>query len=184
MRNTKQEILNFWFMETDPRLWFQKHEEFEAELADRFSITYEMAKSGLCNDWSSDAPGCLALCLVLDQFPRRMFPGTEKAFGTDEKALLIAKQALYRGFDQILPHEQRFFIYLPFEHSEQISDQKRNVELFKAMQDENPLAYRTALRHFETFQTFGRFPQRNEALGRESTPEEKVWLEERREEGY
>lgn len=178
MRNTKQEIIHFWFEETEPQLWFQHSEEFDDHIRDRFSVTYDMAKDGLCHDWAIDAAGSLALCLVLDQFPRRMFRGTAAAYATDEKAQLIAKQALHKGFDQVMPHEQRFFLYLPFEHSEDVNDQKRNIALFKAMERENPLAYRTAMRHFQTFERFGRFPQRNEALGRENTPEEEVWLKE------
>ena len=113
MRDTKQEILNFWFVETEPTLWFQRNPEFDATISDQFSITYDMAKDGLCHDWSVDAAGALALCLVLDQFPRRMFRGTSQAYATDEKALLIAKQAVHRGFDKVLPPEQRFFMYLP-----------------------------------------------------------------------
>lgn len=176
MRNSKQEVLNFWFMETDPQLWFSQNNDFDQLIANRFMTTYEMARDGLCHDWAIDATGSLALVLVLDQFPRRMFRGTARAFEADETARLIAKQAVHKGFHQVLPHEQRFFLYLPFEHSENIADQKRNLELFKAMEHENPVAYNTAQRHYATFEKFGRFPQRNKALGRESTPEEVEWL--------
>ena len=177
MRNSKQDLLNFWFMESDPHLWFSHSEKFVENIRDRFGVTYTLAKDGLCHDWAFDASGALALCLVLDQFPRRLFRGTCEAYQTDETALLIAKQAIHKGFDQILPHEQRFFLYLPFEHSERLADQKRNLELFKSMEHENPVAYNTAQRHFETFERFGRFPDRNEALERDSTPEELEWLE-------
>lgn len=178
MRNTKHEIIRFWFEETQPQLWFQRSESFEEDIRARFSTTYDMAKDGLCDDWAVDAVGCLALCLILDQFPRRLFRGQAQSYATDDQALLIAKSAVHKGFDQILPHEQRFFVYLPFEHSENMTDQKRNLQLFKAMEHENPLAYRTAQRHFATFERFGRFPQRNAALGRENTPEEESWLAE------
>jgi uncharacterized protein (DUF924 family) len=176
MRNSKQEVLNFWFMETEPQLWFMRSDEFAESIRDRFEVTYNLAADGLCHDWAVDAAGSLALCLVLDQFPRRLYRDTGKAYATDEKALLVAKQAVHKGFDQVLPHEQRFFLYLPFEHSEKLADQKRNLELFKAMAHENPIAYRTAQQRFELFERFGRFPQRNEALKRESTPEELEWL--------
>lgn len=176
MRDTKQEIVYFWFEETEPRLWFQRSDEFDAEIKSRFSMTYEMARDGLCNSWANDAEGALALCLVLDQFPRRIFRGLPQEFETDEKALLVAKQAISRGFDQLLSHERRFFLYIPFEHSERLSDHKRNLELFKSMEDENPIAYQVALRRFAIIEKFGRYPERNLALGRENTPEEKAYL--------
>ena len=176
MRNSKQEVRNFWFMETEPQLWFTRSNEFADRIRDRFEVTYELAADGLCHDWAVDAAGSLALCLVLDQFPRRIYRDTVKAYATDDKALLIAKQAVHKGFDQVLPHEQRFFLYLPFEHSENIADQKRNLELFKDMEHENPVAYRTAQQRFDVYERFGRFPQRNEALGRESIADEQEWL--------
>lgn len=176
MRDTKQEIVQFWFEETEPHVWFQQSDEFDALIRERFAVTYEMARDGLCNTWSDDAEGCLALCLLLDQFPRRMFRNTAQAYETDEKALLVAKQAIHKGFDQLLSHEKRFYIYLPFEHSEVMSDQKRNLELFKSMEAENPVAYNVAQQRFAVFEKFGRFPGRNEALGRESTPEELEYL--------
>ena len=94
MRDTRQEITHFWFEETEPRLWFQRSDEFDSIIKDRFTMTYNMAKDGLCNGWNVDADGCLALCLLLDQFPRRMFRGVAAEFETDERALLIAKQAI------------------------------------------------------------------------------------------
>lgn len=177
MRDTKKEIIHFWFVETEPQLWFQSAEGFDARIRDRFTVTYEMAKDGLSNNWASDAEGALALCLVLDQFPRRIYRGRAAAYETDEKALLIAKQAVAKGFDQVLSPERRFFMYLPFEHSERLSDQKRNLDLFKSMAKENPLAYAVAQKRFAAIEKFGRFPERNAALGRESTPEELEYLE-------
>lgn len=178
MRDTRHEIVHFWFEETDPQLWFQQNTSFDAIIRDRFQVTYDMAKDGLCNNWAVDAEGALALCLVLDQFPRRLYRGTAAEFETDERALLVAKQAVSKGFDQVLPHEKRFFIYLPFEHSEMLTDQKRNLELFKKMEEENPLAYRTAQRRYAVIEKFGRYPDRNKALGRPSTPEEEEYLRE------
>ena len=176
MRDSKQEIIYFWFEETEPQLWFQRSEEFAARIRERFLTTYDMAKQGLCQHWADDADGALALCLVLDQFPRHLFRGTAAEFATDERALLVAKQAVSKGFDQLFSHEKRFFLYLPFEHSEQMSDQKRNLELFKAMEKDNPLAYRTALRRYIVIEKFGRFPHRNAVLGRNSTPEELAFI--------
>jgi uncharacterized protein (DUF924 family) len=177
MRDTRHEIIHFWFEETEPQLWFQRNDQFDARIRDRFSIIYDMAKDGLCNNWATDAEGSLALCLVLDQFPRKLFHGTAAEFETDERALLISKQAVSKGFDQVLTHERRFFLYIPYERSERLSDQKKNLELFKSMEHENPVAYRTALRRYDVIDKFGRFPQRNKVLGRESTPDEIEWLE-------
>lgn len=177
MRDTRQEIIHFWFEETEPQLWFQKNEDFDLIVKERFLVTHEMARDGLCNAWSSDAEGCLALCLVLDQFPRNMFRGQAAAFETDEKALLTSKQAIHKGFDQVLEPVKRRFIYLPFEHSENILDQKRSVELFRSMEEDDPVGYDYALRHLAAIEKFGRFPQRNVALGRETTPEEQEYLD-------
>lgn len=176
MRDTRQEVLKFWFDETVPAQWFQKNDSFDAEVRDRFMVTYEMAMKDLCAEWTRDADGVLALCLVLDQFPRNMFRGTPKAFATDSKALLIAKQALHRGFDKILSPIKRRFIYLPFEHSEDLRNQKKSVELFLSMREADPLGYEYALKHYEVIEKFGRFPHRNAILGRESTEEELQYL--------
>ena len=145
MRDTKQEVLSFWFEETVPAQWFQKNDDFDAEIRERFLVTYDMALRDLCADWTRDSDGVLALCLIFDQFPRNMFRGTPKAFATDAKALLIAKEALHKGFDIILSPIKRRFIYLPFEHSENLQDQKKSVLLFKTMQDVDPLGYEYAL---------------------------------------
>jgi uncharacterized protein (DUF924 family) len=177
MRDTKQEIIHFWFVETEPQLWFQKNDVFDARIRDRFFVTYEMARDGLCQSWSVDADGSLALCLVLDQFPRNLFRGLPQAYETDEPALLVSKRAVSKGFDQVLAPEKRRFLYMPFMHSEALSDQKRAVELFQAMRDVEPLSYEYALRHMKVIEQFGRFPHRNAALGRETTPEEQVYLD-------
>jgi uncharacterized protein (DUF924 family) len=105
-----------------------------------------------------------------------MFRGTAAEFETDERALLIAKQAISKGFDQLLTPEKRFFLYIPFEHSERLSDQKKNLELFKSMQDENPVAHFVAQQRYAVIEKYGRYPERNAALGRENTPEEKAYL--------
>ncbi|MCC7305700.1 MAG: DUF924 domain-containing protein, partial [Alphaproteobacteria bacterium] len=113
-------------------------------------------------------------------FPRKIFRGTAAEFETDEKALLVAKQAVKKGFDQLLTPEKRFFLYIPFEYSERLSDHKKNLELFQSMEEENPVAYRTAQQRYAVIEKFGRYPLRNKILGRESTPEEEMWLEEQK----
>lgn len=178
MRDTRQEVLKFWFEETAPAQWFQKNEAFDSEIRDRFHVTYDMAAKDLCADWARDADGVLALCLVLDQFPRNMFRGSAKAFATDEKALLIAKAAIHKGLDQLLSPIKRRFVYLPFEHSEVLADQKRSVQLFEAMKEADPMGHEYARRHYSVIERFGRFPHRNAILGRENTAEEIAYLAE------
>ncbi len=172
MRDTKKEVLSFWFEEAKPVQWFQDDPSFDADISERFMVTYDMAKRDLCASWIKDADGVLALCLVLDQFPRRMFKKSPKAFESDEKILLIAKDALRKGLDQILPSVKRHFIYMPFMHSENIDEQKRSVRLFSLIKDEDPLGYDQALKRQKVIEKFGRFPHRNEILGRKSTEDE------------
>lgn len=176
MRDTKHEIINFWFVETEPVQWFQKNETFDSQIRDRFHATWAMARDGLCDNWKGDAQGCLALAIVLDQFPRNMFRDTPEAFATDAQALLVSKYAIAKGFDQILLPEQRRFIYLPYEHSENLADQNKSVELFAKMKKDDPMGYEYALRHRDVIEKYGRFPHRNAILGRANSPEEQEYL--------
>jgi uncharacterized protein (DUF924 family) len=176
MRDTQSEIIHFWFEELEPQQWFQQSDSVDDEIKERFAVTHEMAADGLCNHWAIDAEGSLALILVLDQFPRHMYRGSPKSFASDERALLIAKQAIHKGFDQVLEPVKRGFLYLPFQHSETLSDQKKSVELFGAMARDNPAGDMYAKRHLVPIELFGRFPHRNAVLGRESTEEEIEFL--------
>lgn len=176
MRNSQQEILGFWFEEISPSLWFQNNPEFSATLKDRFFLAYEMARDGLCSGWKSDAKGCLALCVLLDQFPRIMFRDAREAFATDDKALLTAKHAVSKGFDQLVTPAKRRFLYLPYQHSEKLVDQRKSVEFFTKMERDDPLGKEYALRNLAVIEEFGRFPQRNAILGRENTPQEAEYL--------
>lgn len=176
MRDVKQEILHFWFEETQPAQWFQKNDDFDTLIRERFLGIYRLAADGVCDLWRDEAEGCVALCVVLDQFPRNIFRGQAESFASDAKALLVARQALARGFDQTQPPARRRFLYLPFEHSEDMTDQQRAVALFQSMQADDPLGYDYALRHQEVIERFGRFPHRNAILGRKNTPEEDEYL--------
>jgi uncharacterized protein (DUF924 family) len=182
------EILNFWFGHpSDPnygkerKIWFKKDSAFDQEVKSRFLNAYTQAATGQLNHWQTSPEGCLALILLLDQFPRNMFRGQPQAFATDDKALAIAKHAVNRGFDQQLIAVQRWFIYLPFEHSEAIEDQRQALTLFSTLSDDpqSQAAIDFAHRHFEVIERFGRFPHRNKILGRPSTPEEKEFLKQR-----
>ncbi len=141
MRDTKQEVIKFWFEEVSPSQWFQRDETFDAEIKDRFLVTYEMARKDLCSDWTRDSNGVLALCLVLDQFPRNMFRNSPKSFEMDSKILLVVKEALNKGFDKVLPPVMRRFMYMPFMHSENLAEQKRSVELFASMKDDDLVSH-------------------------------------------
>lgn len=176
MRDTKSEILKFWFEETKPAQWFQKNEDFDNEIRTRFLGDYEMAIKGIYDGWQDDATGSLALIIMLDQFPRNMFRGTARMFASDDKALTCAKYAVDKKQDTLLPPEQRGFIYLPYEHSENLEDQETSVALFKTIKEEQPVYYDYALRHLDVIKEFGRFPHRNEVLERQNTKAEEDYL--------
>lgn len=170
--------MDFWFEETEPAQWFQKSSVFDREISDRFLNDYNLCREGVYDGWQDDAKGCLALCILLDQFPRNMFRGSAKAFQTDAQALLIAKKAVESGYDKSLNPTERRFIYLPYEHSENLGDQKTSVSLFEGMKEEDPQGYEYAVKHLEVIEKFGRFPHRNDVLGRENTDEEEKYLAE------
>lgn len=176
MRDTRYEILHFWFEEVEPQQWFQKNPELDKIISERFISNYEMARDGLSDGWSSDADGALALVILLDQFPRHIFRNDPRSFATDKKALLFAKEAIHKGFDQLLEPVKKGFLYVPFQHSEDLRDQERSVELMGAMKEENPTGYDYAVRHRDVIQKYGRFPHRNAVLGRENTPDEEEYL--------
>ncbi len=176
MKDLQKDILDFWFVETQPIQWFQVNEAFDKIITERFEGAYETAAQGGYDDWQHNADGALALCLLLDQMPRNMFRGTPKAFATDKKALIVTKYAISKGLDQVHSPQKRRFIYLPFEHSENLNDQRRSVELFEKTKDEDQLGYEYAVRHFKIIEQFGRFPHRNKILKRDNTPEEEEYL--------
>lgn len=176
MRDIKHEILHFWFEETQAQQWFQKNDDFDNLIRERFLGTYRLAADGVCDLWRDEAEGCLALCIVLDQFPRNMFRGTPESFATDAKALQVARHSIARGFDQTFVPVRRRFLYLPFEHSENLADQDRSVALFQSMKEQDLLGYDYALRHQAVIERFGRFPHRNAILGRQNTAEEDEYL--------
>ncbi len=176
MKDLQKDILDFWFAETQPIQWFQVSDEFDQIVKERFEDAYEAAARGEYDDWQNSADGALSLCILLDQMPRNMFRGTSKAFATDKKALIITKYAVSKGLDQVHPAQKRRFIYLPFEHSENLNDQRRSVELFEKTKDDDQLGYDYAIRHLKIIEDFGRFPHRNKVLERDNTPEEEEYL--------
>lgn len=173
------DLLAFWFEESGKERWFAGDAGFDAEIRARFQTLHEEAASGRHDDWTASPLGAVALCILLDQLPRNLFRGTPRAFATDAKALAVAKAAVDQGFDQdpSMTDDHRLFLYLPFEHSEDLADQRRSLELQAAgIADPEYVDY--ARRHLAVIERFGRFPHRNAILGRASTPEEEAHLAE------
>lgn len=174
-----EQVLAFWFRGGERRkCWFEKDPGFDAEIRERFLGLYEEAAAGRLAPWRERPRECLALVIVLDQFPRNMFRGSARAFAADGLALDAARRALERGDDRGMLPVERMFLYLPFEHSEALEDQRRSCELTRPLEAfaETRDAYDYAVRHLRIIERFGRFPHRNAALGRPSTPEEIEFL--------
>jgi uncharacterized protein (DUF924 family) len=166
------EVLEFWF-DTHPEDWFVKRAAFDEEIRARFLALHESAAAGSLAAWRGDSRACLALVILLDQFPRNMFRDTARAFATDPQARDAARVILERGWDQAMKESERLFAYLPFEHSESIDDQELSCALMK---DFDPKLRDYAERHRDIIRRFGRFPHRNDILGRESTAAEIEFL--------
>jgi len=182
------DILHFWF--GDPaapdsdygqqrQVWFRKNPDFDQQIRDRFLPVYGQARRGALADWLDAPRSALALTLLLDQFPRNLFRGTARCFEADAQALATAQGAIARQYDQALLPVERMFFYLPFEHSENLDHQNQAVRWFEALVREapdlqSPLDY--AYRHRDVIAQFGRFPHRNESLGRPSTAAEVDFL--------
>lgn len=184
MRNWS-DVIEFWFGAAGaaergrPRKpWFQKSEAFDAEIRARFATTVEAAAAGELAAWERTPFAALALVIVLDQFPRNIFRGAARAFAADPLAQAVAGRLADRGFDAAYLVVERAFAYLPFEHAEDLAAQRRSVTLFAALPPDpvraSYLDY--AQRHHDIVARFGRFPHRNEVLGRASTPEEVAFL--------
>jgi uncharacterized protein (DUF924 family) len=171
---SSQAVLAFW-RDAGYDKWFTRNDGFDREIRERFLATHEAAAQGRLADWEARAEGALALMILLDQFPRNMFRGTARAFATDKLARAIATRALDKGFDRDTPATLRSFFYLPFEHSENLADQERSLALYRALGDENNIKYADI--HADIIRKFGRFPHRNEILGRQTTAEEQAFLD-------
>ena len=178
--STPRDILQFWFSERARLLWFEKDSAFDADIRARFGPLVHQAQMGGFEEWRASPDGALALLLLLDQFARNLYRGTAKAFLGDALAREIAIEAIARGFDRGFPFPDRLFFYLPFEHCETLANQDRFVALLEGCVREfgeiaaEYLEY--AHRHRDIIKRFGRFPHRNEALGRETTEEEAEFL--------
>ncbi|MGE0230373.1 MAG: DUF924 family protein [Flavobacteriaceae bacterium] len=168
-----RDILDFWWSAGESR-WYVADAGFDQEILNRFSAAHAAAGRGELDDWADDAAGCLALIILLDQFSRNMFRKKAEAFVRDAKARELARLALERGYDVMFPAVARQFFYLPFMHSEDIDDQSLCVDLFRKLGNRENYFY--ALVHMDAIRRFGRFPHRNEVLGRETSEEERAYM--------
>lgn len=170
-----KDVLDFWFAAGKEK-WFAKDEAFDAEITERFKEAHDAAKQWKLDSWRETPQGCLALIILLDQFGRNIYRDTADAFAADNKALALARSMVEKGMDMELPMDVRIWVYLPFEHSEAMEDQERCIELMERSGMEDYLEW--AHLHADVIRKFDRFPHRNEALGRTSTPEELEFLAE------
>ena len=180
---TATDVLDFWFG-PDPNLWqrdrwFRGQDTMDALMDTRFSPTLDLALAGLLDSWPSTPEGALALVIVLDQFPRNIHRGTPRAFAGDRKARRVADVAIAGFQDRALTPVQRVFLYLPFEHSEDMEDQDRSARLFDRLSGHATLSecVTSAYEHRSVIAQFGRFPHRNAILGRQSTQAERHFLD-------
>lgn len=172
-------VLDFWFRELAPADWFNAGEALDATVRARFGVLHERAIAGGLADWAQSARGRLALVLVLDQFSRHIHRGTAKAFAADPHAQELVLDGIAAGMDEALGLSERHFFYMPLMHAEDPALQRRSIEEFTKLRDflDNVLEF--ARSHAADIAEFGRFPYRNEALGRTSTEAEKALLAKR-----
>lgn len=177
IKTTPEEIIGFWYSEEMSKRWFSSTPELDTEIRNNYELLWASAAKGELDEWKNSPEGCLALVIVLDQFPLNMFRGEARSFSTEHKAIETTKYALAKGYHQTLPAEKLTFLYMPLMHSENIEDQALSVKLFGEARLENNLRF--AEHHRELIRKFGRFPHRNTILGRESTAEEIEYLNSR-----
>lgn len=171
-----EEVLSFWLDEVTPEAWYNSTPELDQTLRTRFEATWEQAQSGGLGQWLTYASGTLAYIILNDQFPRNMFRGTGKAFASDQKALAAAKIAIHKKWDLKIDAPARQFFYVTLTHSENLCDQERAVRMYleRMAEAEDHLLHAQA--HREVIRQFGRFPYRNEVLGRTSSDLEQAYL--------
>ncbi|OJY27291.1 MAG: hypothetical protein BGP11_14510 [Rhodobacterales bacterium 65-51] len=171
------QVLDYWLGEVGPEGWYAGGEALDADIRDRWLDLWQAAHDGGLDHWAEGPAGALALLVLTDQFSRNMFRGEGKAFSTDPLARAVARKAVAAGWDLEVPAPERQFFYLPFEHSEDPADQAMAVELIADRMPEADETLLHARAHQAIIARFGRFPFRNAALGRESSPEETAFME-------
>ena len=171
MSGWRDEILDFWFG-LRPEQWWKADPALDAEIEERFRELWEEQRQCPASAFLGSPEEALAAVLLFDQVPRNMFRGHADQFSTDPLALAIAKGAVEREYDEALEQPRRGFLYMPFQHSEDLADQQRSLGLFTALGDADQLGY--ARKHHDVIERFGRFPHRNAILGRKPRPAEEA----------
>lgn len=171
---TSDAVLSYWFSDAMRPHWFDSTDQIDADIRQRFETTWQAATRHELDDWCETAGGCLALVVVLDQFPLNMYRGQEISFSSEAQARNVANLAIERGFEADLSAEQLSFLYLPYMHSESLSDQAKSIDLYFNAELVDSLPF--AQHHYDIVEQFGRFPHRNAILGRQSTAEEIAYL--------
>lgn len=172
--NWSAKVLDFWFRELQPKDWFAKDDVMDAEIERRFAPLHRQLSKEPTESLLTSPDQGLAAILVLDQFSRNLFRGEPASFASDPQCLALARAMVAKAWDQNIPQDRRVFVYLPFEHSEDLTDQNTAVSLIETLGDEQFTRYANA--HREVIARFGRFPHRNAILGRVSTPQEVAYL--------
>jgi uncharacterized protein (DUF924 family) len=169
-------VLKFWFEDIEHSRWFKKDPDFDRELERRFGDLLTQAKNDQLDHWCDTPSGSLALIVVLDQFSRNIYRESPLAFEADPKALRFAVDGIQKGLDEKLTLEQRSFYYLPLRHAENLEMQKLGLEKTRELNDAGYGTDKYALNHLAIIERFGRFPHRNNVLGRRNTSKEELYL--------
>ena len=169
-----KEIIDFWFTELEPKHWWQKDEAFDLMIQSRFTELHNQAKASELFHWRDTALGSLAEAIILDQFSRNIYRDKPESFSCDSMALALAQFAMSKGLDNELSEVQRTFLYMPFMHSESQLIHIEAVKLFKSVGIQNNLDFE--YQHKAIIDRFGRYPHRNQILGRQSTEDEIEFL--------
>lgn len=173
MQATANDVIKFWFVEHGPKDWFSGGEAFDKKIVERFSDTHKRAHAGELFAWRTSPEGRLAEIIVLDQFSRQIYRKDPRAFASDPIALTLAQEMVLRGDDKEIAEERRSFVYMPYMHSESLVVHDEAMKLFGALSGNN-LEYE--IKHRAMIEKFGRYPYRNQVLGRENTAEENAFL--------
>lgn len=170
-----EDVIDFWFEELKPAQWFRKDPALDAEIGRRFGSLLTVAGRGELWRWRASARGRLAEVIVLDQFPRNIHRGSSLAFAWDPLALVLAQEAVAQRADRLLDVPWRAFLFMPYMHSESLAIHDEALRLFAQPGLEENLRHER--RHRDVLSRFGRYPHRNALLGRDSTPEERAFLD-------
>lgn len=168
-------LIDYWYSPATRKRWFKSTQEFDQTLHQQYHAWWQTAVDGELDSWLEDSRGCLGLSILLDQIPRNIFRGTANAFASDQQAVTVCKHAIDSRLHLQLNTDESRFLYMPLMHSESLVDQYLSVQMFAVAGLKEQSAF--AHHHLDIVQRFGRFPHRNELLGRESAPDELAYLQ-------